>query len=123
MSDTPKGKKCLKVKCLLSGVESVMSGDRLTKKIEEFGSVEEVETTYVHRRAIRLLKKGYSVENIRKLLKVDDQALPIIDEDKYDRIYNLYCKRTMLNHTNIPDLSTLIYEKSDPKVVEFIAKI
>ena len=61
-------KKTLKVKCFITGEESVFSGDYLKSLEERYGSRENILKYYITFRAKSLLFKGYSIEEIRKIL-------------------------------------------------------
>jgi hypothetical protein len=60
--------KGLRVKCIVTGEEKYFSPINLDKKINKFGSEEIFVKYYISKAAIKLLKKGLSVDEIRKQL-------------------------------------------------------
>lgn len=61
-------KKTLKVKCFITGEESIFSGDYLKSLVERYGSRENILKYYITYKAKALLFKGYSIPEIRKIL-------------------------------------------------------
>lgn len=57
------------VKCIITGVEKSFNKTSLQKKIDKFGSIDMFHRFYVSKEAAKLLKKGTSIQEIRKLLK------------------------------------------------------
>lgn len=55
-------------KCIVTGEEKYFTPNSLQKKIDKFGSIEAFERFYVCKPAIKLLKKGISIDDIRKQL-------------------------------------------------------
>lgn len=64
--DTPT--KGGRFKCIVTGEEKYFTPTVLHKKVNKFGSLEAFEKYYVSKPAIKLLKKGLSIEDIRKQL-------------------------------------------------------
>ena len=85
------------------------------KKVTEYGSVDKLATLYACRQAKNLLKKSYSVEEVRELLKVE-MVLPAITEETIDNIIG----------KNLDEQFTFdqsVFKKSDPLVTTFINNI
>lgn len=60
--------KTPKLKCLVSGIERVTSLDYLKTKEEKFGSVDNFVKNYISSDAVKLLKQGKAVNEIKDLL-------------------------------------------------------
>jgi hypothetical protein len=58
-----------RVKCIVTGEEKYFTPSVLQKKINKFGSMEAFERFYICKPAIKLLKKGIAIEEIRRQLK------------------------------------------------------
>ena len=113
--------KSLKIKCIVTGKESYFSGDYLTKKIKEYGSVEELETLYVSRDVKTLLKRGYGIYEIRNILNVSDN-IEIPSEDVIKNLEEKFKTNSLKLPTFNDNLSTFTYNKSDPEVENFVNK-
>lgn len=60
--------KTLKLRCFITGEETIFSGDYLKKLIEKYGTKENLVKYYICYKAKSLLFKGYSLPEIRKIL-------------------------------------------------------
>lgn len=67
--------KTLKVKCFITGEESIFSGDYLKGLEERYGSRENLLKYYISYKAKTYLFKGYSIKEIRKILVTKDLQL------------------------------------------------
>lgn len=113
------------VTCVVTGKSTAYAGDFLKKKIEEYGDEKTLEKLYICKEVKALLKKGYKVKEVRKILGVPGDA----DETPKDIVKLLekeYQKTAIaVNDTessSLSTISTLTYDKSDPEVEEFIKK-
>lgn len=110
-----------KIRCIITGKQTVYSGDFLQKKIQEYGSEEKLNEFYICREVKSFLKKGYSVLDIRKILNVDDN-LPLPADDILEEIESTFRKDSILKeHPTFNEaLTSFTYNKSDPDVEKFI---
>lgn len=67
--------KTLKVKCFITGEESIFSGDYLKSLEEKYGSRDNILKYYITFKAKNLLFKGYSLKEIRKILPTKTKDL------------------------------------------------
>jgi len=68
--------KTPKLKCLITGLERVTSIDYLKTKEEKFGSVDTFVKNYICSEAIKLLKQGKTVMDIKNTLNPSSSYLP-----------------------------------------------
>ena len=110
-----------RIACVVTGKETVYSGDFLKKKINEYGSEERLVSEHICRDVKSLLKKGYKVDDIRKVLNVDDDV-PYPDPTIIEKIENQFGKKSILKeHPTFNEaLATFTFNKSDPDVEHFI---
>jgi len=110
-----------KIKCIITGKQTVYSGDFLQKKIQEYGSEEKLKKFYICREVKSFLKKGYGVPDIRKILNVDDDFL-IPTKEILEEIENTFRKDSILKeHPTFNEaLTSFTYNKSDTDVENFI---
>lgn len=117
--------KSKKVTCVVTGKTTAYAGDFLQKKIEEYGDEANLTKLYISKEVKALLKKGYRIKDIRKILNVpEDTDLP--SKDIIELIEKDYQKTPVkVNDTLSSTLSTvssLTYDKSDDDVDAFITK-
>lgn len=110
-----------KVRCIVTGKETIYSGDFLQKKVEEYGSEELLDKLYVCREVRSFLKKGYNIPDIQKLLNVEENVILPSDEI-IEEIVNKYGKKSILKDTPSFNeaLTGFTYNKSDEAVEKFI---
>lgn len=115
-------KKTLKVKCFITGEESIFSGDYLNKLIERYGSRENILKYYITYRAKNFFFKGYTIPEIRKILllkktELEDPSSPKgIELMKYWQDQkNLKVKYKMKDQKD-----NVSFIKTDPEVKDFI---
>ena len=113
--------KSLKVKCIVTGKESLFSGDYLKKKIEEYKSVENLEKLYISRDVKTLFKRGYGVPEIRNILNISED-IEIPEESIITLLEEKYKSNSLKVPTINENLSSFTYNKSDPEVESFINK-
>ena len=104
-----------KLVCVITGKTTVIAEDYYNKKIKEFGSAEKLEQKYVCRQAKTFLMKGYSVEEIRKLLKTEKNVPQLSNELISEIIQDNNVDSQLIDHISI--------KKSDPEVSKFIETI
>jgi hypothetical protein len=105
-----------KVTCVITGKSFNFNNEYYQKKVTEFGSEDELQKKYVCRQASGLLNRGYSIDEIRDLLKVD-KKVPVIDKEILDDIKNLN------ENDDLARFESISIKKSDPEVALFIENI
>ena len=113
--------KSLKVKCIVTGKESLFSGDYLKKKIEEYNDVDNLQRLYISRDVKTLFKRGYGVNEIRNILNVAED-INIPDNDVIEKLEEKFKSNSLKVPTINENLSSFTYNKSDPEVESFINK-
>ena len=110
-----------KIICVVTGKPTVYCGDFLQKKINEYGSEEELLKYYICREVKSFLKKGYGIDDIRKVMNVDDD-IPFPEQDIINKIEEMYRKQSILKQlpTYNDALTGFTYNKSDNDVENFI---
>lgn len=115
-----------KISCVVTGKSTVYAGDFLQKKIQEYENIDNLEKYYICKEVKALLKKGYRIPDIRKILDTPDY-IPMPDDDIVKEIEKDYQKsQVKMVDTTSQTLSTitnLTYDKSDPEVDEFINNV
>lgn len=104
-----------KLSCIITGKTIVINDDYYHKKVQEFGSEADLAQRYTCRQAKNLLIRGYGVDEIRSLLKVD-KKMPVVDEDVIKTI-------RQEESEDIVRFESISIKKSDPEVEAFINNI
>lgn len=77
MANIQKEKSTYKITCKITGKTTVIVRDYYNKKVEEYGSEERFEQLYICKQAKNMLKRGYSVQEIRDALgSTRDEEIP-----------------------------------------------
>lgn len=117
--------KSLKIACVVTGKTTLYGDQYLQKKLEEYGGQENLLKYYVCRDVRTLLKKGYNVKEIVKILNIPaDFELPpsdVIKEIEKDYTKNEY--NTNTTNGILSGIADLTNDKSDPEVENFFANI
>jgi len=71
--------KIPKLKCIISGIERATSIDYLKTKEEKFGSIENFTRYFISRDAIRMIKEGKSIQEIKDELNPQNSFIPDIN--------------------------------------------
>ncbi len=110
-----------KIICNITGKETVYSGDFLQKKIDEYGSEEDLLRLYICREVKSFLKKGYKIEDIRSIMNIDE-TVTLPDEETLETIKSMFGKVSILKDgpTFNEALTGFTYNKSDFDVENFI---
>lgn len=111
--------------CIISGNRYTFTKDYFAKRIEEYGSAEDLKKYFVTKKVRSLIERGYSVQEIRNILSVVDDNLPGTDSQDIKDIVNYYSvrkdvtKKAALNfatHKSDPDVAVLINNIRDLKL-------
>lgn len=111
--------------CIISGNKYTFTKDYFAKRIEEYGSVEDLKKYFVTKKVRSLIERGYSIQEIRNILSVVDDNLQGPDSQDIKDIINYYSvrkdvtKKAALNfatHKSDPDVAVLINNIRDLKL-------
>jgi len=111
--------KSLKVRCIVTGKESLFSGEYLKKKIDEYKGVENLQKLYISRDVKTLFKRGYGVMEIRNILNITED-INIPSQDIITQLEERFKNGSLKIPTINENLSSFTYNKSDPEVESFI---
>jgi hypothetical protein len=103
-----------KITCVITGKTITVSDLWFDKKIKEYGSENNLALLYTSREARTLIKRGYSVDDCRTMLKVEKKMNPI-SVDLLEKIKKITDDDPMLANSGIL--------KSAPDVIDYIKKL
>ena len=107
-----------KLICRVTGKPLFAAKAYYQKKVDKAGSEEALHQTYICREAIKLLKKGYSVEDTKVALKATEFSSTITQEEIISIVGD--DKTMRLNTIDQPKTSVI---RTDPDVLKFIKNI
>ena len=115
--------KSLKISCVVTGKSTAYAGEFLAKKILEYGNEGNLIKFYVGKEVKALLKKGYKIKDIKKILDVpadiDDLPDEVTKEIEKEYQKTSY-KTTDTNSQSLSTITELTYDRSDTDVETFI---
>jgi DNA-binding transcriptional MerR regulator len=114
--------KSKKVICVVTGKSATFAGSYLEKLLKEYGDESNLQKMYVSKEVKAFLKRGYKINDIRKLLNVpEDDDLP--PKDVIQKLEEEYQKTPVkVNDTSsaVNVLTSFTFNKSDEDVENFI---
>lgn len=103
-----------KITCVVTGKTTTVSDIYYEKKLSEYGGIDGLSKLYTSREARTLIKRGYSIDECRNLLKVEKKMESITEED-------LLKIKSFLDDDIVPHNKGVL--KSSPDVIEYIKKL
>ena len=112
-----------KITCSITGNSYTFGRDYFDKRVKEYIDEDNLKKYFITRKAKNYLNKGYSVQEIRNILNVDNELIP--DADSQDMIDLIEFHKIQASHTAKKISNTLNFatHKSDSEVAEFINTI
>lgn len=105
--------------CLISGKKYIFSKDYFEKKIEEYGGLEQLRKFFVTKKVKSLISRGYNVDEMRRILSVEDEAdLTPADSQDIKEIISFH--KMKINSSTRRNSNKLPTIKTDPIVAAFI---
>jgi hypothetical protein len=113
-----------KVMCLITGQTVIMGKDYFLKKVQEYGSEDNLKKYYISKKARSLIRRGYTVNEMRKILNIVEPNLPGENEQSIKDIisYHSTDKQT-ISTKRLQSAQNFIMSTSDEDVKEFINNI
>jgi hypothetical protein len=109
------------VTCIISGKSFKFATAYFAKRVEEYTDVESLQRYYVTKKVKSLIIRGYSAQEIRNILNIDDNDLVDIDSQEVKDIIVYHSIRNeTISKKNSSNFAT---HKSDPDVSAFINNI
>ncbi len=112
-----------KITCLVSGKSYTFSKDYYDKKVVEYGDEDSIKKYFITRRVKTYLNKGYSINDIRNILGVTDEALPDQDSEEIRAMIEYHSIRNKGKNKRVSNTLNFATLKSDPDVTAFINTI
>lgn len=113
-----------KVTCLITGQTVMMGKDYFAKKAEEYGSEDKLRKYYISKKAKSLVRRGYSVNEIRKILNITEPGLPEQDAEDVKNIMDFHNnEKQSISAKRLESAKNFMMTTSDEDVKDFINNI
>jgi hypothetical protein len=113
-----------KVVCLITGQSVMMGKDYFAKKAEEYGSEDNLRKYYISKKAKSLVKRGYTVNEIRKILNVTEPGLLEGDVDEVKGVILFHNNdKQSISAKRLESAKNFMMTSSDEDVKAFINNI
>ena len=112
-----------KITCLITGKSYTYGQDYYDKKTKDYIDENNLKKYFITRKAKNYLNKGYSIQEIRNILNVEEDKLPDADSQEVAELIEFH--KIQASHTAKKISNTLNFatHKSDPEVAYFINNI
>ena len=112
-----------RITCLITGKSYTYSQDYYNKKVSDYVDESNLKKYFITQKAKTYLNKGYSIQEIRNILSVDEDDLPSSDSDQLVELIEFH--KIQASHTAKKISNTLNFatHKSDSEVSCFINNI
>ena len=112
-----------KVTCLITGKNYTYGQDYYEKKVTDYVDEDNLKKYFITQKAKNYLNKGYSIQEIRNILNVDDEDLPDADSQDICDLIEFHKIQTSQTAKKISNTLNFATHKSDSAVAEFINTI
>tara|TARA_R110002074_G_scaffold52381_3_gene131990 strand:+ start:292 stop:651 length:360 start_codon:yes stop_codon:yes gene_type:complete len=112
-----------KIKCLVTGNQYTFGKDYFETKVVEYGDEDSLKKYFITKKAKTYLNKGYSVQEIRNILNVEEVDLPGDDSQAIKELIDFHRVRGSSKNKRISNTMNFATHKSDPRVLDFINNI
>ena len=112
-----------KVTCLITGKNYTYGQDYYEKKVADYIDEDNLKKYFITQKAKNYLNKGYSIQEIRNILNVNEDDLPDADSEAIAELIEFH--KIQASHTAKKISNTLNFatHKSDSDVARFINTI
>jgi len=112
-----------KITCLITGKSYTYGQDYYYKKTKDYIDEHNLKKYFITKKAKNYLNKGYSIQEIRNILNVDDGDVPGVDSQDVQDLIEFH--KIQASHTTKKISNTLNFatHKSDSEVSKFINTI
>ena len=116
--------KTTKLRCVVTGRTLFATNDYYQRKVEQAGSIEKLQASYICKEAKNMIKQGYTIDKIREILNVTDTDLSAVDDEVVQDVLNTG-KSYLRNSINqqVVSLANSVVHRTDPEVSKFLEKI
>lgn len=111
------------LQCIITGSKYTFGKDYFNKKVEEYDGEDSLKKFFITKKAKTYLNKGYSVQEIRNILNVDEESVPDCESQDIKDLIDFHRLRGVGARKKITNTLNFATHKSDEAVAEYINKI
>ena len=112
-----------RITCSITGKSYTYGQDYYDKKTKDYIDEENLKKYFITQKAKNYLNKGYSIQEIRNILNVDDTWLPQPDSQAIAELIEFHKIQASQTARKISNTLNFATHKSDPEVSTFINNI
>ena len=112
-----------KITCLITGKSYTYGQDYYDKKIKDYVDEDNLKKYFITQKAKSYLNKGYSIQEIRNILNVDEFNLPSADSQELVELIEFHKIQASQTAKKISNTLNFATHKSDSEVAHFINNI
>jgi len=112
-----------KITCLITGKSYTYGKDYYDKKTSDYIDETNLKKYFITQKSKNYLNKGYSIQEIRNILNVDDDDLPDPDSPQIAELIEFHKIQASQTAKKISNTLNFATHKSDPEVSTFINNI
>ena len=112
-----------RITCLITGKSYTYGQDYYNKKIKDYIDEDNLKKYFITQKAKSYLNKGYSIQEIRNILNVDEENLPGPDSHELVELIEFHKIQASQTAKKISNTLNFATHKSDPGVTHFINNI
>ena len=112
-----------KITCLITGKSYTYGQDYYDKKTKDYIDEDNLKKYFITQKAKNYLNKGYSIQEIRNILNLDDEDLPGVDSQEVVDLIEFHKVQATQTAKKISNTLNFATHKSDPEVTAFINNI
>ena len=112
-----------KITCSITGKSYTYGQDYYDKKTKDYIDEDNLKKYFITQKAKNYLNKGYSVQEIRNILNVEDTELPSCDSEVIVELIEFHKIQASQTAKKISNTLNFATHKSDPEVTHFINNI
>ena len=112
-----------KITCLITGKSYTYGQDYYDKKVKDYVDEDNLKKYFITQKAKSYLNKGYSIQEIRNILNVDEFNLPSPDSQELVELIEFHKIQASQTAKKISNTLNFATHKSEPEVAHFINNI
>jgi|TARA_R110002020_G_scaffold110913_2_gene256216 DNA-binding transcriptional MerR regulator len=112
-----------KITCSITGKSYTYGQDYYDKKTVDYIDENNLKKYFITQKAKNYLNKGYSIQEIRNILNVDEEGLPETDSEQLVELIEFHKIQASQTAKKISNTLNFATHKSDSEVTHFINNI
>ena len=112
-----------RITCSITGKSYTYGQDYFDKKVKDYVDEDNLKKYFITQKAKTYLNKGYSIQEIRNILNVNDEEVPGVDSQEVVDLIEFHKIQATQTAKKISNTLNFATHKSDPEVTAFINNI